>query len=311
MRSLTLDDETPPGVAEDPAPAIPTLWQDFVTLGKPGITVMCVLMAAGGMGLALRESALQLPWWQLPVALIATTLSVMGANALNMVIERDGDRDMVRTRNRPLPSGRMHPAVAIGFGIVTGGLAFGLFYDLVNPMSAWLSAFAYLSYVLVYTPLKRRTTQALIIGAVPGAIPPLLGWTSVTGTIDAPGVVLFLILLLWQLPHFLAIALYRLRDYAQAGIRTVPAVRGEEAARVQSMIYTVLLVPVSLLLVPLGVAGFLYFAVASALGAWFFVYSVRGFEPGAGPVWARRFFFASLVYLPVLTGALILDVYLG
>jgi protoheme IX farnesyltransferase len=295
--------------AEVEAP--PTVWKDLVTLGKPGITMMCVLMAAGGYGLALRQAEAGPNTGGFLLSLVATALSVMGANAMNMVLEREGDRAMVRTRNRPLPSGRMHPGIALAFGVIGGVVSFGLFYEFVNPVAAWLSAFAYLSYVFVYTPLKRRTPQALAIGAVPGAMPPLLGWACVTGEINAPGVVLFLILLLWQLPHFLAISLYRLRDYAAAGILTVPVVRGEEQARIQSMAYTVLLVPVSLMLVPLGVAGFLYFVVASALGAWFFVYSVLGFEPGAGPVWARRFFFASLIYLPVLTGALILDVYLG
>lgn len=287
-------------------------WRDFVALAKPGITIMCVLMTAGGAGLAIHGDAVRsgvFGWVEFAWLLLGTALSVSSANALNMLLEREGDRDMVRTRNRPLPSGRMHPMTAIGYAILTGLTSVWVLYTQVNPLTAWLSVFALVSYVAVYTPLKRRTTQALIIGAVPGAIPPLLGWTGATNEIGAPGIVLFLILLLWQLPHFIAIAIYRGRDYAAAGIKAVSVVRGVEVAKVQSLIYCVFLVPVSLLLVTLNIAGYFYFVVASALGAWFFVLSVRGFEPKAGTLWARRFFLASLVYLPVLTAGLVLDIW--
>jgi protoheme IX farnesyltransferase len=227
---------------------------------------------------------------------------------MNMVLEREGDKRMVRTRRRPLPSGRMATWVAVVWGLGTVVAAAVILWTQVNALTCGLAMLAFVLYVGVYTPAKRRTPQALAIGAVPGAMPPLIGWTAATDQVDAVGLVLFSVLLLWQLPHFLAIAIYRLRDYAAAGILTVPLVRGEEVAKVQSLVYTIFLFPVSLLLVPLGGAGSVYFTVSSVLGAWFFILGVRGFEPGAGTVWARQFFLASLVYLPVWVIGLVLDV---
>lgn len=282
---------------------------DFLALCKPGILGMCVFTALGGMGVAatLGAAPTPFPWATALWGLLGTTLSVSAANALNQYIERDGDRLMRRTKDRPLPAGRMHPNVALAFGVIVALLSEVVLFAFVNPLTAWLAAFALLSYVLVYTPMKRRSTQALIVGAVPGAMPPLLGWTIATNEIGAAGVALFLILLVWQLPHFLAISIYRRFDYEQAGIHVVPNVRGVESAKIQSLIYSLLLVTTSLILVPLGVAGFTYFVAVTVLGAWFFVLSMRGFEPGADNKWARQFFFASLVYLPVLTIALVID----
>lgn len=289
----------------------PGILKDFVTLAKPGITAMCLFTAAGAMAYAWATGAeLQqgFGWQTIGWSMLGTALSVVGSNALNMVIEREGDKAMVRTRNRPLPSGRMHVGTALAFGVITGCASFWVLWYGVNPLTSILSMIALGSYVFVYTPLKRVTPQALAIGAIPGAMPPLIGWTSATDRIDPVGLVLFLILLLWQLPHFLAIALYRFRDYQAAGIKTVPVVRGIEVAKVQSVVYSLLMFPVSLMLIPLGAAQFVYFFTASVLGIWFFILSARGFEPGAGVQWARSFFLASLIYLPVLTVALALDV---
>ena len=144
--------------------------------------------------------------------------------------------------------------------------------------------------------------------AVPGAIPPLMGWTAATGRIDAPGLVLFGILMVWQLPHFIAIALYRKPDYARAGIRTLPVVRGDKVAKAQAIAWSTALVPLSLMLVPLEVASWLYGGIALALGLWFLTWSLRGLKADSGTPWARKFFLASLVYLPALTLALALDV---
>jgi protoheme IX farnesyltransferase len=286
------------------------LVRDLVELAKPGITFMCLLMTAGAMayawalGTVTPDFSLSIAVW----ALVGTTLSVVAANTMNMVIEREGDKRMVRTRNRPLASGRMSVWAALLFGVVGIVAATWILWTRVNPLTCGLSLFAFGSYVLIYTPLKRVTPQALVIGAVPGALPPLIGWTAATNRIDAIGLVLFGVLLIWQLPHFIAIAIYRFRDYASAGIKTVPVVRGEEVAKVQSVVYTIFLFPMSLLLVPLNGAGSIYFIVASVLGAWFFVLGVRGFEPGSNAVWARQFFLASLVYLPVWVLGLVVDV---
>jgi protoheme IX farnesyltransferase len=275
----------------------------YIVLTKPTITALSVLMAAGGLVLA----PVKLNLLTAVLALLGTAFAVASANVLNMYLERETDGLMKRTRSRPLPSGRMNPNAALGFGIGLGVAAMLLLAIGVNVITAVLGCFALLAYVFVYTPLKRKTPLALIIGAVPGAIPPLMGWTAATGEISAPGLVLFAILLLWQLPHFLAIAMYSKADYARAGILTVPVVRGDRVARLQALAYATMLVPVSLLLVPLGVAGWLYFSVASAVGVWFALKGFRGFTPAAGTRWARQFFFASLIYLPVLTAGLMLD----
>src|SRR5262249_24541460 len=142
-------------------------------------------------------------------ALLGTTLVVAGANALNMYLERDVDALMTRTRNRPLPSGRLPAEAALAFGVATSALAIPILTFAVNPLTGGLGAISLIIYVLAYTPLNRRSTSALLVGAVPGAMPPLMGWTAVTGQLDAAGIALFLILFVWQLPHFIAISLFR------------------------------------------------------------------------------------------------------
>lgn len=280
-----------------------TLCRDLVTLTKPRITLLCLLMTLGGMGLAPGQLSFAVLVW----TLLGTALSVGAANALNMYLEREGDKLMRRTRARPLAVGRMAPNVALAFGVTIGVASVVVLAIGVNVLTALLGLFALLSYVLVYTPLKRKTPLALIIGAVPGAMPPLMGWTALTNQIDAPGLVLFLILLVWQIPHFIAISIYHKEDYARAGIRTVSVVRGDHIAKVQALAYSLALIPITLLLVPLQVASWLYFAVALVLGVWFVVLSLRGFRPDSGALWARKFFLFSLVYLPVLTIGLMVD----
>jgi protoheme IX farnesyltransferase len=289
-------------------------WRDFVELCKPGILGMCLFTAAGGMAVAATSGGFispPFPWQTALWGLLGTTFSVGASNTLNQWMERDGDRLMSRTKNRPLPAGRLNPAAALVFGLILGVAALAVFHFFVNPASVWISTFALVSYVLVYTPMKRRSRHALLVGAIPGAMPPLLGWAVVTGGVHAPGIVLAAILGVWQLPHFIAISIYRARDYANAGIRVTPNERGLEFAKNESLWYSLLLVATSLMLVPLGVAGFFYFAVVTVLGACFFILSMRGFEPEAGNKWARQFFFASLIYLPALTVALVLDLALA
>jgi protoheme IX farnesyltransferase len=277
--------------------------RDLIALSKPGIVIMCLVEASGGLWLAPGTAPLAVWLW----TFLGLSLVVASSNAWNMLWERESDKFMERTRNRPLPSGRMKPATAGLFALVTGVASVWLFATQVNALSAWLALASMFSYVLVYTPLKRVTSWSLPIGAIPGAMPPLIGWAAASGSIGAPGVVLFAILFLWQIPHFLAISLYRRDDYQAAGIVIVPVVMGEETTKVQALVSSLLLVPISLLLVPMQVAGFFYFVVASVAGGAFFVLSMRGFEPHPTNAWARRFFLASLIYLPALTLALILD----
>lgn len=280
--------------------------RDYLALTKPGIVRMCLVMTAGGMWLAPEPSH----WTVWIAVLLGSACAVASANAFNMVMEREGDRKMKRTRMRPLPTGRM---AAWEANVFAGLLALASMVILgfgTNWLTAGVALFALVSYTLVYTPLKRVTPLALVIGAVPGAIPPLLGWTAATNSLDLPGAVLFGILLVWQMPHFLAIAIFRKQDYANAGILTVPVVRGETVAKVQAIAWALLLIPVSLALTPLGVTGNLYMGLALAMGLVFLGWTIKGLsskEFESDVRWARQVFVLSLVYLPALTLALVAD----
>ena len=278
--------------------------RELIALTKPGVTRMCLLTTLGGLMLA----PVPFSWPVCISAMLGTAACVGGANAFNMWLERDADARMSRTRRRPLPAGRLHPDQAVRFAWLLAIVGVAVLALGTNLLTAVLGALAIASYVLVYTPLKYRTPLALVIGAVPGAAPPLLGWTAATDSIDAPALVLFAILLVWQLPHFLAIALYRQDDYAKAGIKVVPVVRGVPIAKIQAVAWSMVLVPLSLMLVPLGVAGDTYMLVAFLLGSAFLGWAFTGLDDRAGVRWARGFFLASLVYLPALTIALVLDV---
>ncbi|WP_433936051.1 heme o synthase [Sorangium cellulosum] len=290
---------------------------DLVSLTKPRITRMVVATMLGGMWVASRylrsglagEAAIErasVPTTQLLLALLGTVLVVSGANVLNMYIERDTDVLMERTRNRPLPARRLAPEVALWFGIALSASSIPLLFVWVNATTAALAALALLSYVLVYTPLKRRTTLALPIGAIPGAIPPLLGWTSVTGRIDVPGFLLFAVMFLWQIPHFLAIATFRRDEYRRAGLKVLPVEKGDRTTRLHMVGYLALLVLASVLLVPLGVGGPVYLGAAIVLGGAFFGVGAYGLRAGTGNRWARGVFVSSMVYLVLLFAAMMI-----
>lgn len=298
----------PGTAAEAPADAAPrrgvtALARDLVVLGKPRVTMLVVFTT--GTGLALAPGGIG-PWRAL-VAIVATSLVVMSANALNCWMERDVDALMNRTKRRPLPAGTVTPNQALAFGLGLAVVAVPALAAVVNLPTALLGAFALAVYVLVYTPLKRVSPVALVIGSVPGAIPPLMGWTAVTGRVDAPGVALFLILFLWQIPHFIAISLYLKDDYALGGLKVLPLVRGDDVARRHLFAWTVALVPASLLMVPLGIAGTAYALTALLLGAGFLWFATKGLTAAvdANPRWARQTFAYSLVYLTVLVGVLV------
>lgn len=277
--------------------------RDFLALAKPRITLMVVLTAAGGIWLAPQSPDLTTTFW----ALVATGLVVASANCLNCWIERESDGLMARTRHRPLPAGRLSANAALLFGGALGVSAIPLLAYYVNPLTALLGAVALIWYVWIYTPMKRRSGWALVVGAVPGAMPPLMGWTAATGELGAPGLVLFGIMFLWQLPHFMAISMFREREYTKAGIRVFPAERGRDWTKLHAALTCGALVPVSLLLVPLGTASALYFVLALAAGLGFFAFTLLGLRPGAGNRWARQLFLVSLLYLPVLFTALAVD----
>jgi len=274
---------------------------DVVELGKPRITTMVVFTTAMGMWLAPGSVGTARA-----LAILAFTgLLVGSANVLNSFLERDVDARMRRTRHRPIPSGRIEPWSAFALGLAAGSFAMPALVMVANPLTAALGLTAWTLYVAVYTPLKRKTPWALEIGTIPGALPPLMGWTAVTGTIDGPGLALFAIMVFWQLPHFLAITLYLDDDYGRGGIRVWPLVRGHRAARVRLALYTVGLVAASAAAAPL--AGLPYAVVAIVLGGGFLVLALRGLREDAGAPLARRTMLYSLVYLCVLFGVLVAD----
>jgi protoheme IX farnesyltransferase len=277
---------------------------DLMALAKPRITALVVFTTAIGLWLAphgLRPLTIAL-------TLVGTVLIVAAANVLNMYLERDTDALMARTMNRPLPAHRMDPGVALRFGVALAAVSVPLLTFAVGALPGLLASIALVSYVLLYTPMKRQTATSLLVGALPGAIPPLIGWTAATERLDLPGVLLFAVMFLWQVPHFLAITLFRKEEYARAGLVVQPnEPGGEREARANIVRYTVALVAVSLLFVPLGVGRGAYLAVALMIGAVFLGYAIAGLRQGAGRRWARNLFLLSLLYLPVLFGALVID----
>ena len=275
--------------------------RELAILTKPRITLLGVATAAVGLLLAPGDP---------PAALAAATLVgilflVGSANALNMLVERDVDALMERTRNRPLPAGRLSPRAALWFGLGEAAVAVPLLALFANATTGLLGAVALFLYVLVYTPLKRKTPLALLVGAVSGAMPPLMGWTAAAGRIEVGALALFAVLLVWQVPHFLAIALFRKADYAAAGLRVLPAVSGDAVTRKAIAVGVVVQVATTLLLVPHGVGGPAAARGAVVLGAIMLALAFFGLVTRGGEKWARGVFVASIVYLPALFALLL------
>jgi protoheme IX farnesyltransferase len=275
--------------------------RDLLDLAKPRITSMVVFTTA--MGLWLAPGAIGAA--RTVALLVGTALLVGSANTLNCWYERETDGLMLRTRNRPLPSGRLDPAAALALGIGCGVIAIPILALLVNPLTALLGAIAHTTYVLVYTPLKKISPWALEIGAIPGAIPPLMGWTASTGALTLPGWFLFGILFFWQIPHFLAIAIYLEDDYRRGGLKVLSVTRGSVSAARWLAVYTVALIVVSLLAQPLQLAGMAYTATAALLGIGFLAFARRGVTGPVEGAWARRTMLYSIAWLTALMFALV------
>jgi protoheme IX farnesyltransferase len=275
------------------------LWQ----LTKPAITRMVLITMLCGALVAPQA----IDVLRLCIALFGTSVIVAAANALNMYLERDSDAYMERTRDRPLPSGRLAPEVALWFGVVSSVAGIAGVTLWVNAISGLLGAIALLSYVLVYTPLKRVTPLALYVGAVPGALPPVIGWASVMGSVDIRALALFAILFAWQLPHFLAIAVFRQDEYQKARIVVLPSRVGLRATKWHIIATSAILLAITLAPPFIGLGGTLYLVIAAATGAVFLGYSALGLRADAGKRWARSLFFMSLPYLVVVFGALVIS----
>ncbi|HET8539423.1 MAG TPA: heme o synthase [Anaeromyxobacter sp.] len=274
--------------------------RDLVLLSKPRLSGLVVLTCAGGLALAPGEIAAA----RAILAVLGTAAVVGAANALNNWVERESDGRMRRTRDRPLPAGRVEPVVALALGVAVPVFALPVVALVANPLTALLAFVALVTYVLVYTPMKKRSTLALFVGAIPGAIPPLMGWTAVTGRLDPGGLALFALLFCWQLPHFLAISVYLAEDYARGGLVVFSLVHGERATRAWIAATSVALVPVPAVLAALGVATPAAAGVAAGLGAGLSAYAFAGLGRTGGR-WARSFFLATLAYLPLAFAALL------
>jgi protoheme IX farnesyltransferase len=290
-------------IAAAEARAAPLAIADLLAMTKPGITLMVTLTAA--LGFLLAGGALVS--WQLAATLLGTMLVAAGASVLNQFWEREPDALMRRTAGRPLPAGRLDPDLALLFGVALGIAGLLELALAVNALTAALGAAALAGYVFVYTPLKRRSSLATVVGAIPGALPPMMGWCAVRGEIDLAAWALFGILFFWQMPHFLAIAWLCREDYARAGFPMLPVLDpgGSWTGR-QSVLYGAALVPVSLLPSLLGLTGRIYFGGALALGVAYLGFCLA-FASRRSTGGARRLMFASLLYLPAVLIAMLLD----
>ena len=277
---------------------------DYVALTKPRLNLLVLVTTLAGVYLAAPEGV---PLPLLLHTLVGTALVAAGAAALNQVWERDTDRLMRRTSARPLPSGRLRIAEGVFFGTLLSIAGIAELAIAVNPLSAAVAALTFASYVFVYTPMKPRSSLSTLVGAVPGALPPVIGWVAVTGSLTLPALVLFGIQFFWQMPHFLAIAWMHRHDYAMAGIPLLPVMEpnGRRTGQ-QALLYAAALWPVSLLPAVVGLAGTPYSLVATALGFAFIAQAVL-FARHRSMLTARRLFLISIIYLPLLWAALVID----
>ncbi len=279
--------------------------RDYVTLTKPRIISLLLVTTLAPMVIAARG------WPGTAVALwtmLGGYLMAGGANAINMYMDRDIDARMARTALRPIPSGRMSPAHVLGFGIVLGAAAFALFTAYVNLLSAVLALAGLLYYVFVYTRwLKRTSPQNIVIGGAAGAFPPLVGWAAVTGEISLTAVYMFLIVFFWTPPHFWALALVKQKDYGRVGVPMAPNVWGEQETLRQMLVYTGVLIVVTLVPVTFGGLGLVYGVLAALLGAWLLRDVLRLVRASSRTQPAWTLYRSSLLYLALLFAAMMVD----
>lgn len=279
-------------------------WRDYVNLTKP--RVISLLLLTTGAAMLIAGDGVP-PVSVILLTLLGGYLAAGGAGVLNCYLDGDIDALMSRTRRRPIPDGRIAPRKALAFGLALSLLSFVTLWWGANLLAAVLAAVGILYYVLVYTVLlKRHTTQNIVIGGAAGAIPPLVGWAAATGGLDLTAAWLFLIIFFWTPPHFWALALVRRNEYARAGVPMLPVVRGPETTRLQIVVYSAILVGLSLLPVFWGPLGALYAAVALAAGTYFLYSAVQLWRrPGTQATW--RLYRYSLLYLALIFVAMVID----
>jgi heme o synthase len=277
---------------------------DYVALTKPRLNFLVVVTSAAGYYLGSLAS---IAWWPMAQAVVGTALVAGGAAVLNQVYERDTDGLMRRTLRRPLPDHRVTAGDATIFGLALAAAGIALLALGANWLAASLAVATLVVYLVIYTPMKRRSPASTLVGAIPGALPPLIGWAAARGSVSAGGWTLFAIVFLWQIPHFMAIAWMYRDDYRSAGFPMLPVIEpdGRRTGR-HATLFAAALLPVSLLPTFVGLSGWLYFSVALVLSAALLALSVR-FAATRSDTAARGLFFGSITYLPLLWAAMILN----
>ena len=289
---------------EEPAAETGGRTGDYVTLAKPRLNLLVVATTLAGYYMAAPRN---LGWLLLLNTLIGTALVASGASAFNQLLEIDSDGLMRRTRARPLPSGRITPARAKAFALVLSVIGLAQLAYAVNLLATAVAFVTLLTYTVFYTPLKKRTSLATVVGGVPGALPPMIGWAAVRGNLSLEAWILFGIVFLWQMPHFLAIAWMYREDYKRAGFPLLPIIEPDGASTGrQAVMYAAALLPVSLAPVAAGMAGNAYLAVAAVMGIGFLALAAR-FAWLRTATDARRLFFGSILYLPLLWIAMVIN----
>jgi protoheme IX farnesyltransferase len=284
-----------------------TDWRDYYELTKPRVVMLIVFTAVVGMFLAV-------PGWPDPLRLFLGTLGIglasSSAAVFNHVLDHRVDIRMMRTRGRPLPQGRLTERSALTFASILGVASMIILWFLVNPLTAVLTFLSLIGYAVIYTVfLKRATPQNIVIGGAAGAAPPVLGWTTMTGDVHSNALLLFLIIFVWTPPHFWALAIARREDYEKVGIPMLPVTHGDAFTRLNIVLYTILLVLITLLPYLTGMSGLLYLATAAVLDTMFLSYAVRMRRHPDDPSLPMRTFRFSITYLGILFAALLLDHY--
>ena len=283
------------------------VWQDYLALCKPKVISLIVFTAVVGMFLATPN---MVPWKPLIFGTIGIGLAAASAATINHIIDHRIDSIMARTMHRPLPEGKISVMNAAIFAWFLGTISMGVLAFLVNPLTAGLTALSLIGYAFIYSMfLKRATPQNIVIGGAAGAAPPVLGWTAVTGVLDANSLLLFLIIFVWTPPHFWALAIYRRDDYAAADIPMLPVTHGVEFTRLQILLYTILLFIVTLLPYLVGMSGLFYLFGAVLLGAGFLYYAIR-MHFNHDDRLAMQTFSYSVIYLMLLFAFLLVDHYI-
>ena len=284
-----------------------TVCNEFYELCKPRVVMLLVFTAVIGMFLATPG---MVPWQPLLFGTLGIGLAASSAAAINQVVDQKIDADMRRTQARPLPKGSLTNAQALIFALVLGAAAMLILTFLVNGLTAWLTLISLIGYAVIYTMyLKHATPQNIVIGGAAGAAPPVLGWTAVTGTIDPNSLLLFLIIFAWTPPHFWALAIHRKEEYAKVDVPMLPVTHGVEFTRLQVLLYTIIMVAVTMMPFATRMSGIVYLVGVSILNAIFLYYAIK-MQSGKDPSIPIKTFAYSIIYLMLLFALLLVDHYL-